>query len=188
MLQQAPRRVRAANARSAYPPIAVASEFHYGGRVNQQLGSPSYRTATLDDLDTVVRLLAELVDELGPKDVAKQVKPKLRGDLDNALRSPNVRVFLVEIDGHVAGLARADVLTQDPIFRLRDDHRCGYIDQMYVRPTYRGRRLGAALLSQCETWFRSQGIGHTLLHAAPNAVRFYARQGYLPNREMFKRL
>jgi GNAT superfamily N-acetyltransferase len=151
-------------------------------------GKLTYRVAGAKDLRVVVDLLGELVDELGPHDMAERVKPLLDEDIRIALASRAVRVFLAEVDGQPVGLSRGDVLTTDPIFRLRDDHRCGYIDQMFVQAAYRDRGVGAQLLRLCEDWFREQGIGHCLLHAAPKAVRFYARIGYQPNREMFKRL
>jgi len=151
-------------------------------------GDVHYRVATAPDHDAVVTLLAELLVELGPPEAAVRVRPLLDVDLRAALAAPTVRVFLAEDAGTPVGLSRADVLSSDPIFRLRDDHRCGYVDQMYVRPTYRDRGVGQRLLELCEGWFRAQGIGHALLHAAPRALRFYARAGYLSNREMFKRL
>jgi GNAT superfamily N-acetyltransferase len=151
-------------------------------------GEVTFRIARRGDHNVVVQLLAELVEEIGPAEMAERVKPKLDHDIDEALHADNVRIFVAEADGEVVGLSRGDVLTTDPIFRLRDDHRCGYIDQMYVRPSYRGTGIGKALLEQCEDWFRRQGIGHCLLHSAPRATRFYGRAGYQPNREMFKRL
>jgi GNAT superfamily N-acetyltransferase len=147
-----------------------------------------YRVAASADHRVVVELLRELVLELGPTDAVGRVVALLDSDILAALGSPVVRIILAEVGGMVVGLGRADVLSTDPIFRLRDDHRCGYIDQMFVRPAFRDRGIGAELIRQCEDWFRSQGIAHSILHAAPKALRFYARQGYLPNREMFKRL
>lgn len=149
---------------------------------------PSFRIATPADHGIVVRLLEELVDELGPPDMAAKVKARLDEDIDAAFQTPRVRMFIAEMGGQVVGLSRADVLTTDPIFRLRDDRRCGYVDQMFVRPGFRDRGIGSHLLRLCEDWFRDQGIGHTILHAAPKAVRFYGREGYQANREMFKRL
>jgi GNAT superfamily N-acetyltransferase len=150
--------------------------------------APSIRVAMPADLAVVVRLMEELVDELGPTDLSQKLKKKLPADLTLALASPTVRVFLAETDRAAVGLSRGDILTGDPIFRLRDDNRCGYIDQMYVQLAHRHGGLGGKLLHACEDWFREQGINHSILHAAPRAVRLYAREGYLPNREMFKRL
>lgn len=151
-------------------------------------GQIKYRVASPADCALVVGLLGELVDELGPNDMADKVKPLLDDDIRLALNTPTIRIFLADIDGQTVGLSRGDILTADPIFRLRDDQRCGYIDQMFVRAGYRDHGLGAVLLRMCEDWFREQGIEHCILHAAPKAVRFYARVGYQPNREMFKRL
>ncbi len=150
--------------------------------------NPTYRLATAADHDVVVAMLHELVLELGPSESAEKLRKRLDEDIRLALASPTVRIFLSVIDGAPIGLGRVDVLTHDPIFRLRDDHRCGYIDQMYVRPEYRNHGIGQELLGLCEDWLRDEGIGHVLLHAAPRAVRFYEREGYLSNREMFKRL
>ncbi|MEO1333912.1 MAG: GNAT family N-acetyltransferase [Myxococcota bacterium] len=147
-----------------------------------------YRIAGSDDCELVVTLMRELVDELGPTETAPRIKARLADDIRLALESPDVRVFLAERSGLTVGLSRADILSGDPIFRLRDDRRCGYVDQMFVRPAFRGAGIGSHLMTMCEDWFRSRGIGHALLHAAPRAVRFYAREGYQPNREMFKRL
>lgn len=147
-----------------------------------------YRIAGDYDCACVVELLCELVDELSPSDGAERIKAMLDADIRTALASPQVRIFLAEAGGEVVGLSRADVLDADPIFRLREDHRCGYVDQMYVREPYRDQGVGLALLQLCEDWFRAEGLQHALLHAAPRAARFYARIGYQPNREMYKRL
>ena len=95
---------------------------------------------------------------------------------------------LLEAAGTLVGLSRGDVLGADPIFRLRADQRCGYVDQMFVRPEFRNAGVGRRLLLACEDWFRSLGILHAVLHAAPRATPFYERAGYRPNREMLKRL
>ncbi len=152
------------------------------------MNSVTYRVATLADRATVVLLLRELVEELGPPEMSNRVIPRLDADIDSAFQTPRVRIFIAEYDGMPIGLSRADILTEDPIFRLRDDNRCGYVDQMYVRANHRDRGVGRELLHLCEDWFRDNHIGHAILHAAPRAVRFYSRDGYQPNREMFKSL
>ena len=148
----------------------------------------TYRLARLEDLDALVALMKELIDELGPHDQNQAVKGRLHGDLKAALASDDIVLYLACVDEGVVGLSRGDILRTDPIFRLRDDHHCGYVDQMYVQTPYRRKGIGRALLALCEDWFRSHGIEHCILHAAVRAIRFYARAGYQSNREMFKRL
>jgi GNAT superfamily N-acetyltransferase len=150
--------------------------------------TPTLRTATPADRAVVVALLTDLVRELGPIEAAGELLARLPADIERALVSPTVRILLAEVDGVAVGLSRGDVLTQDPIFRLRPDQRCGYVDQMYVRPSHRNAGIGGLLLRACEDWFRSLGILHAVLHAAPRATPFYERAGYRPNREMLKRL
>jgi GNAT superfamily N-acetyltransferase len=148
----------------------------------------TYRTATVADHAISLELMAELMQDLDPNDNAEETRKLLDPDFKIALMADNIQVFIAEDQGHPIGLGRADILTEDPIFRLRPDNRCGYVDQMYVRSAYRSKNIGAQLLKLCEDWFRDQGIKQCVLHAAPKAIRFYARHAYLPNREMYKDL
>ena len=147
-----------------------------------------YLAATADDQAVVVTLMNELVKELDPSEAGERIIALMPHDIAQALASPNVQIFIAWDEAQAVGLSRGDILLNDPIFRLRDNPRCGYVDQMYVRPGYRDHSVGERLLQCCEQWFKQQGVQHVLLHAAPKAVRFYARCGYQPNREMFKEL
>jgi len=147
-----------------------------------------YLVATADDQEVVVALMNELVRELDPSEAGERIIALMPQDIARALASPTVRIFIAWDNTMAAGLSRGDILSNDPIFRLRDNPRCGYVDQMYVRQAYRDHSVGERLLKCCEQWFKQQGVRHVLLHAAPKAVRFYARCGYQPNREMFKEL
>jgi len=150
--------------------------------------APHLRIATPQDQDVVVSLLEALVRELGPEEMVDRVCPRLPRDIEIALAASNVRIFLASQQSEIIGLSRGDIIATDPIFRLRADPRCGYIDQMYVAPAHRGAGIGTLLLQECERWFKDEGIVHSLLHAAPQALPFYERYDYRTNREMFKRL
>ncbi|MED5463405.1 MAG: GNAT family N-acetyltransferase [Myxococcota bacterium] len=147
-----------------------------------------FRIAAPGDQGLVVELMNELIVELGPSDEMDTILGHLDQDIETALGAATTRIILAEVGADVAGLGRADILSRDPIFRLRKNQRCGYVDQMYVRKRYRKTGIGKSLLTQCEDWFRDQGIGHCILHASLSAVGFYARADYVPNREMFKKL
>ena len=147
-----------------------------------------YRQASAADVGPCTTLLEELIDEIAAVQDAPALKAALPADMRAGLGNAQVVVFLAEVDGLAVGLSRGDILCDDPTFRLRPDRRCGYIDQMYVQAPYRDRGVGQALLALCEQWFGQQGVRQVLLHAAPKAVRLYARLGYMPNRQMYKNL
>jgi GNAT superfamily N-acetyltransferase len=147
-----------------------------------------FRAAAPSDQPTVIALLQELFDEVAPGEIAAQSKTHLERDISAALAAPHVRIFLAEHGREPAGLLRVDVLTIFPTFRLREDHRCGYVDQMFVRPAFRNRKLGRQLMQLCEEWVRGQGVAYCMLHAAHKALGFYTAGGYQSTRELFKKL
>jgi len=147
-----------------------------------------FRKADQNDLGALISLMNELVAELGTAGSSGEIEDAIPQDVADALASDSVQFFVATANDQLVALSRADILTTDPIFRLRRDNRCGYVDQMYVHPDFRQRGLGQKLLELCEDFFREHGIAHCLLHASHRAVHFYARSGYQPNREMFKRL
>ncbi len=146
------------------------------------------RLADAGDRALIVELMAELFDEVAPGAPAVESKKFLDDDIARALSSPLVRIVLAFRDGQPAGVARVDIGVHSPPFRLRADHRSGYVDQMFVRPQFRKQKLGERLLSICEEWLRAQGVSHCLLHAAPAALKFYSTRGYASTRELFKKL
>ncbi|MBN1962575.1 MAG: GNAT family N-acetyltransferase [Deltaproteobacteria bacterium] len=148
----------------------------------------SFRIATIDDHCDIVTMLNELVIELKVTEQFPHLAKRINEDIKLALQSANVCIFLLIIDNKPVGLARVDILSNDPIFRLREDSRCGYVDQMYVRPNFRNCGYGHLLLKKCEAWINEKGISHILLHAAPLALKFYEREGYSNNRELLKKI
>jgi GNAT superfamily N-acetyltransferase len=59
----------------------------------------------------------------------------------------------------------------------------GELDVMYVTPSRRGTGVAAALLGAAEDHARAQGMTSIRLRAGepqPEALRFYAKHGYLP--------
>lgn len=56
--------------------------------------------------------------------------------------------------------------------------REGYIVHVYVDEPWRSSGLGAALLAAAEQEARARGFTRIRLHSAPDALRFYLREGY----------
>lgn len=64
------------------------------------------------------------------------------------------------------------------------------IKRMFVRPDYRGKRIGSLILSELESWSRDLGFTETILetgHRQKAAVRLYQKSGYkvIPNYDQY---
>lgn len=96
------------------------------------------------------------------------------------------RLFVLQIDGALAGAALATTLQGEPLVTA---HGEGWIDALVVSPAWQRRGLGRRLLSAAEGWLAEQGcravqIGGGLRPFAPGAPEasgaapFFTRCGY----------
>lgn len=93
--------------------------------------------------------------------------------LDHKYGPPEGRLYLARWDGAAAGCAG---------LRRLDENRCE-LKRLYVRPVFRGRQIGEALLLRLIDDARSIGYQHMLLDTLPfmdSALRLYRRLGFRP--------
>ena len=66
------------------------------------------------------------------------------------------------------------------------DKRDASIFALFVLPEHEGKGHGAALLSACEAWLKSQGHGQATLGTGRDtkAHTFYLKRGYIPTGEI----
>lgn len=96
------------------------------------------------------------------------------------LTDDRVAVFVAEDRAEVMGFARAYVMENPPVVQ---ETAFGYVSDICVEETARGRGIGAALLSACHEWLRDLGLRHVEVNVSvhnPEARRFYERRGYAP--------
>ena len=133
--------------------------------------------ATLDDLDAMADLLAELFTRESDfvPDRAKQLAG-LRCILDTPALG---RLFVIRLDGRVAGMANALITVSTaeggPVLLLED---------VIVGADCRGTGLGRRLVEHVLDWAKSEGMTRvTLLADQDNhpALAFYARLGFEPS-------
>jgi GNAT superfamily N-acetyltransferase len=141
------------------------------------------RTATAADLPAIVRLLAD--DELG----------QTREGADEGLyavafaaieRDPNNTVFVIDLDGAVAGCAQ---LTTIPGLSRRAVTR-GQIESVRVASGHRGEGLGRWFMEALIDAARERGCGLVQLTSDTrrgDAHRFYESLGFTPSHVGFKR-
>ena len=93
--------------------------------------------------------------------------------LDHKYGPPEGRLYLARWDGAAAGCAG---------LRRLDVNRCE-LKRLYVRPAFRGRQIGEALLLRLIDDARSIGYQHMLLDTLPfmdSALRLYRRLSFRP--------
>ena len=143
------------------------------------------RLATLDDIDALVRLNAEV------QKLHADALPYLFKQPDNPtgimadfreriLADPEGHVFLAEIDGEPAGYAYAHVNHRlDNAYTYAFDTI--YIDQIGVKSVYQGQGVGRALIQAVFEWARTENISRVTLDTGAfntNAQAFFKKQGF----------
>lgn len=145
-------------------------------------------TATTADVDAVVDLWVDLASDQRAYD-----SHLLAGANRTAIREAVVRrvvtddVLLARADRDVVGFAMTTVETG----RYEQDVTRGLVENIYVRPAYRGRGIGSSLLDAAEAELKASGadvVALDVLADNDDARRFYRSNGYEPHRiELEKR-
>ncbi len=104
---------------------------------------------------------------------------KARRGLEMMLGVPDVRTILVgEIDGQVAGMCSAQIIISTAM-----GAPAIWIEDVVLKPAFRGRGLMPMLLTHLETWGQERGVTRFQVlcdsHNAP-AMAFYPKVGFLP--------
>jgi len=125
--------------------------------------------ATVDDL-----VAAQLITELNDEIMATHAEGSHFWSLSAEDVTPGRGAFLVlSLDGDPVGCGAVRKLTDDE----------AELKRMYVRPSARGRKLGAVLVDSLEAEARALGVTRLLLETAlylGPAVRGYERAGFSP--------
>jgi ribosomal protein S18 acetylase RimI-like enzyme len=132
----------------------------------------SIRAATSADIETLVALMRDFYDEDGDPFHAEVS----RAAFATLLAEPSSgRVWLAEEGALAVGYV---VLTLG--FSMEFGGRDAFVDDLYVVPRRRGRRVGHALLDACETTCRGLGVRALHLEVKPTnpAAALYRRLGF----------
>lgn len=130
-----------------------------------------------DDLPAMVDLLVELFSQ--EHDFVPE-PDKQRAGLRLILDHPDMgRLFVLRIDGRVAGMANAVIAIS-----TAEGARVMRLEDVILGCEWRGRGLGARLVQHVLDWARAEGLTRaTLLTDHDNAVgqAFYGRLGFEPS-------
>ena len=131
------------------------------------------RVADGSDGAVILSLLGEQLDEHDINVSLDALRAAVEAVLDNAARG---MFLLAEVDGSVIGFA---YLTY--VWSMEHAGRCAWLEEMYVRPDWRGRGVGTALLRRAIEEARAVGCRAVDLEvdaAHSRAENLYARDGF----------
>ena len=134
---------------------------------------PTVRTADLSDAESIRRInLQAFGYDYGPTETANR--------LADISKKPNIRIFVAEINGRVAGYIHGS------------DYDCTYMPPLKnilalgVLEEYRGRGIGRMLVAELEAWAKAGGCAGVRLVSGYNrteAHKFYLRCGYADRKD-----
>ena len=139
---------------------------------------PTIEPATRDDLETVTDLWVRLARDQRLHDSAVRADPN-RETIRETLAAYQVAdgLLVARLAGEIVGFASVTIERGS----LELDSTRGLLSNIYVEPAFRGRGIGAALLTAAEEAAAERGADEVLLEVmAKNeaARRFYRREGY----------
>lgn len=131
------------------------------------------RSATIDDISIILQLIKELADYEKARDEVEATEE----DLANTIlaQDPKAHCEVIEVDGEVVGMA---------IWFLNYSTWQGkhgiYLEDLYIKPEYRGRGYGKALLKHLASICNERGYGRFqwwVLDWNSPAIEFYRSLG-----------
>jgi ribosomal protein S18 acetylase RimI-like enzyme len=136
--------------------------------------NPTFSRAGRNSLEQLLALMAEFyAGEALPYDEALA-----RKGLDLLFTDESLgRAWFIEVEGECAGY-----LVLAASFSLEFHGRDAFVDELYVRPAYRGRGLGTHALERAMAECRALGIHALHLevdHDNPQARALYERLGFV---------
>jgi GNAT superfamily N-acetyltransferase len=134
------------------------------------------RPATLDDCETIAGLIRELA-------VYEKLEDQARATADDLARHlfgdrPAAEVIIAEVDGQAVGFSL--FFSTFSTFRGQPGT---YLEDIFVRPEFRGQGIGKALLSSVARIAVERGSGRlewSVLDWNAPSIAFYRSQGAVP--------
>jgi len=141
------------------------------------------RLAREDDKERIIDLMVRakrLNEEFDPLlSLSGNIVDTVESYVDESLKSPNSMLMVVELEGKLVGVLKADIV--DRVFyepRLE-----GVIRELYILPEFRRKGVAKTLVSQASKALRERGAGLITAEFPSHhkiAVDFYTKMGFRP--------
>jgi len=139
------------------------------------------RTATLDDMETLLEFEQGIITAERPFDPMLKADPISYYDLKKLVLSTEAEVIVAQHQDLIIAAGYAQIRQSKAYLKHRFHSYLGF---MYVAPDYRGKGINQLILNGLKKWSQSQNVHHFVLTVyADNdvAIRAYERAGFKNN-------
>ena len=140
-----------------------------------------YRSATLEDLPTLLKFEQGIIAYERPYDSTLKPDPISYYDLKALILSGNSELHVAEHKNEVIGSGYAKIIDSKP-YNTHKQHV--YLGFMFVKPEYRGQGVIQSISEALKSWAKANNIFEARLEVyADNdsAIRAYEKSGFTKN-------
>ena len=144
----------------------------------------TYRVATVEEVPLAAGLRGEMADEMDASfdRRASDWRERYREYFGREVEAGRARIFFACAGEEPVGMVLGCVV--DNYRTALFGTRFGQINNVYVRPAWRRRGVGRALMEQALGWLRDQGCVVARLHASDEGRALYEGMGFSSTSEM----
>ena len=149
--------------------------------MNSRSNQTTFRTATLDDLPTLLEFEQGIIEFERPFDPTLAPDPISYYDLGALLKSNDAEVMVATVGEEVVGSGYAKI-KKSKAYVLPEMH--AYLGFMFVTPDHRGKGINQGLTEALIEWAKSRNIKEVRLDVYadnPSAIRAYDKVGFKKN-------
>ncbi|NHK31226.1 MAG: GNAT family N-acetyltransferase [Asgard group archaeon] len=140
----------------------------------------SLRKATPEDIETLIDFRIEFLKEfqnLPSKNELMQFKENLRKFFFDKMKSDEFIAWFAESNNEIIATSGLSFLQRPPHFSNLTG-KFAYIMNMYTKPEWRRKGIGAALFEKLLEEIKNRGIHAINLHATPSGKPLYEKFGF----------
>ncbi|MDF7816306.1 GNAT family N-acetyltransferase [Runella sp. MFBS21] len=156
------------------------------------LQETTFRKATPDDIDALIRLRTAFLKEIQPLETRQIDDETLHTSLKNYFKeniaNDTFVAWLAEVDGQIIATSGLCFFQIVPGYTLQDG-KIAYILNIYTLPEWRGRGIGKRIFEYILEETKQRGYQRISLHATSDGQPIYEKFGFrLTTDEMELRL
>ena len=149
------------------------------------------RPVTPGDLDLICRHREEMFRASNAPgrtdDILREMTAAFRVWLEPRLQDGSYFGYIAEEDGAAIGGIGLMIIDWPPHPSHPNEDRRGYVLNVFVEPSHRGRGLAKMLMQLGEAEFARRGVSFAILHATQMGRPLYEKIGWAQTSEMSKR-